>query len=93
MAVYAAQIDRMDQGIGRVLDKVRQLGQEDNTLILFLADNGGCHEENIAGEKKGRAAGTGGFVHQLWPPVGEREQYAVPACTSTGCTKAASRRR
>jgi arylsulfatase A-like enzyme len=52
MAVYAAQIDRLDQNIGRVLDKVKQLGQEDNTLIMFLADNGGCHEENIRGEKK-----------------------------------------
>ena len=51
MAVYAAQIDRLDQGVGRVLDKVRELGQLDNTLILFLADNGGCHEENIRGEK------------------------------------------
>ena len=50
MAVYAAQIDRMDQNIGRVLDKVKELGQEDNTLILFLADNGGCAEEKIRGE-------------------------------------------
>lgn len=44
MAVYAAQIDRMDQGIGRVLSKIRQMGEEDNTLILFLSDNGGCAE-------------------------------------------------
>jgi arylsulfatase len=44
MAVYAAQIDRMDQGIGRVRAKLRQLGVEKNTLILFLSDNGGCHE-------------------------------------------------
>ena len=50
MAVYAAQIDSMDQGIGRVLAKVRETGQEDNTLIMFLADNGGCAEERIAGE-------------------------------------------
>ena len=44
MAVYAAQIDRMDQGIGRVLDKIRELGEEENTLVMFLADNGGCAE-------------------------------------------------
>ncbi len=44
MAVYAAQIDRMDQGIGKILAKVKELGVEDNTLILFLADNGGCAE-------------------------------------------------
>jgi arylsulfatase A-like enzyme len=45
MAVYAAQIDRMDQGIGRILTKVRNLGIEENTLILFLSDNGGNLEE------------------------------------------------
>jgi arylsulfatase A-like enzyme len=44
MAVYAAQIDRMDQGIGRILDKLRETNSLDNTLILFLADNGGCAE-------------------------------------------------
>ena len=45
MEVYAAQIDRMDQGIGRILDTLEETGQLDNTLILFLADNGGCAEE------------------------------------------------
>ncbi len=44
MATYAAMIDRMDQGIGRILDKVRELGAEDNTLVMFLSDNGGCAE-------------------------------------------------
>ena len=50
MAVYAAQIDRMDQGIGRVLEAIGRSGRADNTLVLFLADNGGCHETNIRGE-------------------------------------------
>lgn len=45
MEVYAAMVDRMDQNIGRVLAKIRAMGQEQNTLILFLADNGGCAEE------------------------------------------------
>jgi arylsulfatase len=44
MSVYAAMVDRLDRAIGRVLDKVGQLGKEDNTLVLFLADNGGCAE-------------------------------------------------
>lgn len=44
MAVYAAQIDRMDQSIGRLLDALRRLGAYDNTLVLFLSDNGGCAE-------------------------------------------------
>ena len=44
MAVYAAMVDRMDQGIGRILEKIRELRQESNTLVLFLSDNGGCGE-------------------------------------------------
>ena len=44
MEVYAAMIDSMDQGIGNVVNTIRSLGKLDNTLILFLSDNGGCHE-------------------------------------------------
>ena len=44
MAIYAAQIDRMDQGIGRVVETLEAEGILDNTLILFLSDNGGCAE-------------------------------------------------
>ncbi len=49
MAVYAAQIDRMDQGIGKILAKLNQVGKEENTLIMFLSDNGGCHETGPLG--------------------------------------------
>jgi arylsulfatase A-like enzyme len=45
MAVYAAQIDRMDQGVGQVLDELERRGRMDNTVIIFLSDNGGCAEE------------------------------------------------
>lgn len=44
MAVYAAMIDRMDQNIGRVRQKLKALGQDQNTVILFLSDNGASHE-------------------------------------------------
>ena len=44
MEVYAAMIDCLDQGVGRVVETLRELGKLDNTLILFLSDNGGCHE-------------------------------------------------
>ena len=44
MATYAAMIDRMDQGIGRILAKLEALGISENTLIIFLSDNGGCAE-------------------------------------------------
>jgi len=45
MEVYAAQIDRMDQGIGRILAALEETGELANTLILFLSDNGGCAED------------------------------------------------
>ncbi len=45
MEVYAAQIDRMDQGIGRILAALEETGQLDNTLIMFLSDNGACAED------------------------------------------------
>ncbi len=44
MEVYAAMIDRMDQGIGRVVGTLEKNGLLQNTLILFLQDNGGCQE-------------------------------------------------
>jgi arylsulfatase len=44
MAIYAAMIDRMDQNIGRVTADLRARGELDNTLILFLSDNGACAE-------------------------------------------------
>lgn len=44
MAVYAAMIDRMDQGVGEILRALRETGQEENTLVVFLSDNGGCAE-------------------------------------------------
>jgi arylsulfatase A-like enzyme len=44
MEVYAAMIDRMDQGIGRIVAELKRTGQLENTLILFLQDNGACAE-------------------------------------------------
>ncbi len=49
MAVYAAQIDVMDQGIGRILAALDAGGRSDNTLVMFLSDNGGCHEGGALG--------------------------------------------
>ena len=44
MAAYAAMVDHMDQSVGRLVAALKQLDQYDNTLILFLSDNGGCAE-------------------------------------------------
>lgn len=45
MAVYAAMIDRVDQNLGRLFAKVKELGKWENTLIMFLTDNGACSEQ------------------------------------------------
>uniref|UniRef100_UPI0040475CE6 arylsulfatase n=2 Tax=Mariniflexile sp. TaxID=1979402 RepID=UPI0040475CE6 len=45
MSIYAAQIDCMDQGIGRLVEKLKALNQYDNTVIMFLSDNGGTRED------------------------------------------------
>jgi len=45
MEVYAAMVDNMDQGIGKIIQTLKETRQLDNTLIFFLADNGGCAEE------------------------------------------------
>ena len=44
MAVYAAMIDRLDQNIAKIVAKLKEKNQLENTLIFFLADNGGCAE-------------------------------------------------
>ena len=45
MATYAAMIDSMDQNIGRILAALEETGTADNTIVMFLSDNGGCAEE------------------------------------------------
>jgi len=44
MEVYAAMIDRMDQNVGRILNQIREMGVEKNTLILVASDNGASAE-------------------------------------------------
>jgi len=59
MAIYAAMIDRMDAGIGEVLQKIKQLGEDKNTIVLFLSDNGGSADDvknwNYVTQKNGKA--------------------------------------
>jgi len=66
MAVYAAQIDCIDQNAGRLVAKLKELNQFDNTLILFLSDNG-CSAEG----------GPGGFSRgHPGAPIGTGLSYA-----------------
>jgi arylsulfatase len=64
MEVYAAMIDCMDQGVGRIVDSLKQTNQLDNTLILFLQDNGG----NL--ETTGRAGNLTRAAAPSLPPLG-----------------------
>lgn len=64
MAVYAAMIDCLDQGIGRVLQTVKDVGAEQNTIVLFFSDNGASAEaldswpNPARGHKPGSVVGT-----------------------------------
>lgn len=44
MAVYAAQVHCMDYNVGRLTDYLKEKGELDNTLLIFLSDNGACAE-------------------------------------------------
>ena len=50
MSIHAAMVDRMDQEIGRVLAQVKAMGASDNTLVLFLSDNGASAELMVRGD-------------------------------------------
>lgn len=81
MEVYAAQVDSMDQGIGRILEELRVQGQWENTLILYVQDNGGCAE--------GIGRGTNVVQHlaapSLLPLAAETQQYdSIPKQTRDG---------
>jgi len=51
MEVYAAQVEVMDEGIGRIVDALKRSGRWDNTLLFFTIDNGGCHVEYTPNRK------------------------------------------
>ena len=71
MEVYAAMVDNMDQGIGRIVATLQSEGLLENTLILFLQDNGGC------AETFGRRESVGPVVRPTTPtlaPMGKNER-------------------
>ena len=68
-SVYAAMIDSMDQNIGRLLKALEATGEADNTLVLFLADNGGCSELPEGANFQG-PAGPGEFYTSVGPGWG-----------------------
>ena len=76
MEVYAAMIDSVDQNIGRVLDVLDELGARDNTLVLFLADNGGC-AETPRRKQPGSGSWTEGILLPRRSRLGHCFQYSL----------------
>jgi arylsulfatase len=80
MAVHAAMIDCMDQGIGRVLEALGRAGVERDTLVLFLSDNGASAEALDSWPNPGRG-------HKPGSVVGTRESHR---CLEIGWANAAN---
>jgi arylsulfatase A-like enzyme len=72
MEVYAAMLDRVDQNIGRVMVKLKELGQDQNTIIIFISDNGAQGGYSNPARKSPRITGPVGtagsydFQEQNW---------------------------
>jgi len=79
MEVYAAMIDCMDQGIGRILAQLKKDGRFDNTLIFFLQDNGGCAENQgrnpnrVESPNPLKPFGPDDLQPKIWPPMQTRD--------------------
>jgi arylsulfatase len=78
MEVYAAMVDRMDQGVGKLVAELKKTGQFENTLILYMQDNGGC------AEAQGR---TGNKNH---PNIARPDKPTFPAMKPTDFAAAGS---
>ena len=69
MAIYAAMIEEVDKNIGKLVVALRERKQLDNTLILFLADNGGNAEAGVPGRYQGKNPGdphSNVFIGRCW---------------------------
>lgn len=70
MAVYSAMIDRVDQKIGEILKKIEEMGELENTLVLFMSDNGSSAEMvNIPGDGKIGTVGQWTSLGKNWANV------------------------
>ncbi|MEM7393237.1 MAG: sulfatase-like hydrolase/transferase [Verrucomicrobiota bacterium] len=86
MEVYAAMVDNMDQGIGRLVHALKKNKQYNNTLILYLQDNGGCAENRGRKPLKKPAEGVVpmGKDELQTRMVPERSRAGYPVLTGSG---------
>ncbi len=80
MEVYAAMVDRMDQGIGRIVNELRRQSELQNTIVIYLQDNGGCAEGYGRQDNSDRKAefhfkplGRDGLQTKIIPPMQTRD--------------------
>ena len=69
MAIYAAVVEHMDRAVGTLVEGLRLRGELDNTLILFMSDNGGNAESGVPGRLNGAHPGDAQsevYVGQCW---------------------------
>ena len=81
MEVYAAMVDQMDQGIGRIVEALRKDGKLNNTLIMFMQDNGGCAES--AGRKATGVRTLRAAAPSLPVIPDDKQHYQASAPTQT----------
>lgn len=81
IAVYCAMIDRVDQNIGMVLQRLRAQGKLDNTLILFASDNG-CSSEAVPERALNPEAGSGAIGSGLEIQLGRMNFKELPCWVS-----------
>jgi arylsulfatase A-like enzyme len=69
MEVYAAMVDVMDRGIGRLLSAIESSGAAQNTLVIFFSDNGGCASDALPQAYADFRRGI---------PAGSKDSYLLP---------------
>ncbi|MDH5247887.1 MAG: arylsulfatase [Cyclobacteriaceae bacterium] len=74
MAAYAAMLSSVDEGIGRIVQLLRDAGQLDNTMIMFLSDNGACHE-TLTGRMDNDLKDFSAVAKTI--PVGQKGSYVA----------------
>jgi arylsulfatase len=81
MAVHAAMIDRVDRGVGQLIEALKKNGQYDNTLILFMSDNGASNErcENYSPGENDRPDLTRDGRPIIYP----KQKEALPGAETT----------